>query len=157
MAALICGHARSTLGKCFQILQGTVAKGLVVQPSRGARTKPKKCLGLLRNHHWRIAAGLPRRWNETREFADTPDWTFNDGRPTPLTGRQRKRYLQQMEYCTTIVRYLKEIKDAQEANVRVAQEEEEIKKRVASGKFRQKGIDELKVHQPNRTKQSAET
>ncbi|KAH7979408.1 hypothetical protein HPB49_009352 [Dermacentor silvarum] len=60
-------------------------------------------------------------------------------------------------FLTTIVKYLKEINDAQEANVRVAQEEEEVKKRVASGKFRQKGIHELKIRQPNQTTQSAET
>uniref|UniRef100_A0A224Z1U4 Large ribosomal subunit protein mL52 n=1 Tax=Rhipicephalus zambeziensis TaxID=60191 RepID=A0A224Z1U4_9ACAR len=154
MAALT-SRARSTLSKCFQIRQGTVVN--VVQSSRGASTKPRRSLGLLRDHHWRVAAGLPRRWNETPAFADAPDWTFNDGRPTPLIGCQKKRYLQQLEYCTTIVKYLKEINEAQETTVHVAQEEEEIKKRVASGKFKQKGISELKIHQPTQAKKTAET
>lgn len=131
--------------------------GLVVQPSRGASTKEVKSRSLLRDYHWRTAFGLPRRWNESELFADTPDWTFNDGRPTPLNGKQKKRYLEQLEYCATIVKYLKEINNAQEMAAQVAQENEELKKRVASGKFKQKGIQELQLHRPNQAGRRAET
>ncbi|KAL3190879.1 hypothetical protein MRX96_019128 [Rhipicephalus microplus] len=154
MAALT-SCARSTLNKCFQIRLGSVAK--VVQSSRGASKKPRKSIGVLRDHHWRVAAGLPRRWNETPAFCDAPDWTFNDGRPTPLIGLPKKRYLQQLEYCTTIVKYLKEINEARETTAHMAQENEEIKQRVASGKFKEKGILELKIHQPSEAKKTAET
>lgn len=39
----------------------------------------------------------------------------------------------------------------------MAQENEEIKQRVASGKFKEKGILELKIHQPSEAKKTAET
>lgn len=56
----------------------------------------------------------------------------------------------------TIVQYLKEINNAQETAAQLAEEEKEVKKRVASGKFRQKGIQELKMRQLKQKQQNVE-
>lgn len=45
------------------------------------------------------------------------------------------------------MQYLKEINNAQETAAQLAEEEKEVKKRVASGKFQQKGVQELKIRQ----------
>uniref|UniRef100_A0A6B0UU73 Large ribosomal subunit protein mL52 n=1 Tax=Ixodes ricinus TaxID=34613 RepID=A0A6B0UU73_IXORI len=100
---------------------------------------------LQRARNWRVSYGLPERWNSARIFADTPDWSFADGRPAPLNTNQKKRYLQQIEYTKTIVKYLNELECAKAAAAAETQEVELRKERIMSGKFSPKGVKELKL------------
>ncbi|XP_064466987.1 large ribosomal subunit protein mL52-like isoform X2 [Ornithodoros turicata] len=94
---------------------------------------------------WRTEHGTPAKWNACRIFADEPDWSFADGRPAPLNVRQKERYLQQIDYCKTVVKMLKELHDAKEAQVGHIKSVLEKKQQIMSGKFRAKGIEALKT------------
>lgn len=74
-----------------------------------------------------------------REFADTPDWSYLDGRPAPLIGGQRKRYEQQMDYNRTIQTLLQQVDYAKETQAAKLTEQQANKDHLIKNKLRCKG------------------
>ncbi|CAF4926011.1 unnamed protein product [Pieris macdunnoughi] len=61
------------------------------------------CSSTLQTKQWRLSKGLSSNRNAEGILTDGPDYTFLDGRPTPLLQKQKLRMLRQQEYVTKIV------------------------------------------------------
>uniref|UniRef100_A0A1B0CE48 Large ribosomal subunit protein mL52 n=1 Tax=Lutzomyia longipalpis TaxID=7200 RepID=A0A1B0CE48_LUTLO len=68
-----------------------------------------------------------------------PDYTFMDGRPTPLGAHQKKRMEQQRVIAEKIVSLNKEIAFAKERHARILREKELQQKSIQEGKLKEKG------------------
>lgn len=74
-------------------------------------------------------------------IADTPDWSYLDGRPAPLTGAQRKRYFQQMDYNRTIQTLLEQVDGAKAKEEARLAELSQTKQQIIANKLRSKARD----------------
>ncbi|GAB0097032.1 39S ribosomal protein L52, mitochondrial [Sergentomyia squamirostris] len=72
-------------------------------------------------------------------LTNLPDYTFMDGRPTPLGSRQRSRLEEQRVIATKIVSLNKELAFAKERYQRMMQENAIERKRILDGKLKEKG------------------
>ncbi|KAG7177761.1 39S ribosomal protein L52, mitochondrial-like [Homarus americanus] len=68
-----------------------------------------------------------------------PDYTFLDGRPTPLRIGQRKRALKQREVSAKVLQLLKETKFAIEHHKKLQDEEQQKKHDILASKLKPKG------------------
>ncbi|XP_067000229.2 large ribosomal subunit protein mL52 [Anabrus simplex] len=92
---------------------------------------------------WRRKRGLPENPNTFGPLTNLPDFTYVDGRPTPLGSRQKKRLMKQREYAETIIRMTGEVDFAVERYERLKKEEEERRQTVLKLKLVPKGKHEL--------------
>ncbi|XP_049958501.1 39S ribosomal protein L52, mitochondrial [Schistocerca serialis cubense] len=88
---------------------------------------------------WRRENGLPENPNKELSLINSPDYTFLDGRTTPLGVRQKKRLLKQQEYAEKIVKLTQEMDFAVERHERLKREEEEYRKNIINSKLKPKG------------------
>ncbi|XP_063440409.1 large ribosomal subunit protein mL52-like [Mytilus edulis] len=63
---------------------------------------------------WRISQGQARSGNEYGLLTEMPDYSFLDGRPTPLSLRQQKRRQEKIEVAKDIMKKLGQIDFAKE-------------------------------------------
>ncbi|XP_045495422.1 39S ribosomal protein L52, mitochondrial [Colias croceus] len=102
------------------------------------------CSAALQSKQWRISQGLSANRTAEGILTDGPDYTFLDGRPTPLLQKQKLRMLKQQDYATKIVQLTSELdfaKTRYQDNIRLEQEERDniIKNRLKpKGKFLKK-------------------
>ena len=74
--------------------------------------------------------------NAFRCLAETPDWSYLDGRPAPLGVGQKQRYVEQIKYNMRIQSLLYQIDNAVDT-VRLQNEEREYtKQQIISKKLR---------------------
>ncbi|KAK6630868.1 hypothetical protein RUM44_003038 [Polyplax serrata] len=103
---------------------------------------------------WRKRQGLEQNPNSYGPLRFTPDYSFVDGRPVPLSITKQRRLILQKEYCEKIKKLSneldEELKSYHEAKAREATEREAIIK----SKLKPKGIALLKSNtkQPRRDK-----
>lgn len=88
---------------------------------------------------WRQERGLPLNPNAHGPLTDKPDYTFLDGRPTPLGIKQNKRYIKQKEYAKKVIQLSKEIDHAVERHSQILSQKEEDKKKILANKLKPKG------------------
>lgn len=91
------------------------------------------------NQTWRQARGLPLNPNTCGPLTDKADYTFLDGRPTPLGMRQKRRLIKQREIATRIIQLSKEIDYAVERHKNHLEKQEEYKKNILENKLQPKG------------------
>ncbi|XP_055704398.1 39S ribosomal protein L52, mitochondrial [Phlebotomus papatasi] len=72
-------------------------------------------------------------------LTNMPDYTFMDGRPTPLGTHQRTRLEKQKVIATKIVALNKELAFAKERHQRILREQAEERKNILEGKLKEKG------------------
>lgn len=72
-------------------------------------------------------------------LTDKPDYTFLDGRPTPLGMRQRKRLQKQKEMAVRVIQLSKEIDYAVERHSKILKDEENRKNQILANKLKPKG------------------
>ncbi|XP_011187324.1 39S ribosomal protein L52, mitochondrial [Zeugodacus cucurbitae] len=88
---------------------------------------------------WREQNGLPGNPNAFGPLTNLPDYTFLDGRPTPLGSNQKRRLKKQQEIAAKIVTLSSELDFAKERYARIQAEQETAKENVLKNKLRPKG------------------
>ncbi|XP_028171193.1 39S ribosomal protein L52, mitochondrial [Ostrinia furnacalis] len=88
---------------------------------------------------WRISKGLAENRTSEGILTDGPDYTFLDGRPTPLLHKQKLRLLKQREYASKIVEMCSELDFAKERYQKTLKEEAQKKQRVIDSWLKPKG------------------
>ncbi|XP_062544969.1 large ribosomal subunit protein mL52 isoform X2 [Armigeres subalbatus] len=83
---------------------------------------------------------LPRNPNKSGPLTDLPDYTFLDGRVTPLGANQTKRLLQQHELANKIVTMSKEMDFAVERYRTLQANKQKENKQVLDQKLKPKGF-----------------
>ncbi|XP_022232232.2 39S ribosomal protein L52, mitochondrial [Drosophila obscura] len=88
---------------------------------------------------WREDKGLPENPNAFGPLTNLPDYTFLDGRPTPLGSNQNKRLLRQQEIATKIVELSGELEFAKQRHERQRIAAATEKQRIIENKLKPKG------------------
>ncbi|CAH0584511.1 unnamed protein product [Chrysodeixis includens] len=102
--------------------------------SRTLSSTPALCL-----KEWREAQGLPRHRNAEGILTDAPDYTYLDGRPTPLLKKQKKRMLLQREYASKIVDLISDLDYAKERHQKMEAAKEEERQNIIANRLKPKG------------------
>ncbi|KAH8372927.1 hypothetical protein KR009_008275 [Drosophila setifemur] len=88
---------------------------------------------------WRAGRGLPENPNAFGPLTNLPDYTFLDGRTTPLGANQRRRLLKQQEIAAKIVELSGELDFAKQRHVQLKEEAAAQKQRILQNKLKPKG------------------
>lgn len=72
-------------------------------------------------------------------LTDKPDYSYVDGRPTPMGARQRQRLLKQKEIAAKIIALTSEMDFAIERHKQLQVEAENTKKAILASKLKPKG------------------
>ncbi|XP_016986386.1 39S ribosomal protein L52, mitochondrial [Drosophila rhopaloa] len=88
---------------------------------------------------WRAEKGLPENPNAFGPLTNSPDFTYLDGRPTPLGANQKRRLLKQQEIAARIVELSGELEFAKQRHERLKQSAESEKQRLIQNKLKPKG------------------
>ncbi|XP_021699960.1 39S ribosomal protein L52, mitochondrial [Aedes aegypti] len=83
---------------------------------------------------------LARNPNKSGPLTDLPDYSFLNGRVTPLGARQTKRLLQQQEIANKIVTMSKEMDYAVERYKSLQEEKQNRNKKIVSNYLKPKGF-----------------
>jgi len=91
------------------------------------------------DHKWRAKNRLSVNPNAEGPLTNLPDYTYMDGRPTPLGKRQMQRVLLQRELAQKIVTGSWEIDYAIERHKKLKDEEANAKQKIIDSKLKPKG------------------
>ncbi|CAH1638527.1 unnamed protein product [Spodoptera littoralis] len=114
-------------------------KNIIILPqmqlvSRGLSSTP-----ILLSKHWREERGLSINRNAEGILTDAPDFTYLDGRPTPLLIKQKKRMLRQREFASKIVEMCSELDFAKERYNYIEASKEQERQNVIANRLKTKG------------------
>lgn len=98
----------------------------------------------LLNQKYRKERGLPLNPNASGILTDSADYSFLDGRLTPLGKGQRLRLVRQQEVKQQIILLSKEIDFAIERHTQMKLDEENKKQQIIDSKLKPKGMALLK-------------
>ncbi|XP_059058046.1 large ribosomal subunit protein mL52 [Achroia grisella] len=88
---------------------------------------------------WRLSQGLSANRNAEGVLTDGPDYTFLDGRPTPLLHKQKLRILKQQDYAAQIVEMCAELDFAKKRHQDILKAEAEEKQKYIDNRLKPKG------------------
>ncbi|XP_013188569.1 large ribosomal subunit protein mL52 [Amyelois transitella] len=88
---------------------------------------------------WRVSQGLPANRNAEGVLTDGPDYTFLDGRPTPLLHKQKKRMLKQRDFASKIVQLNSELDFAKDRYQNMVQSDAAERQRIIDNRLKPKG------------------
>ncbi|XP_036332335.1 39S ribosomal protein L52, mitochondrial [Rhagoletis pomonella] len=88
---------------------------------------------------WREQKGFPGNPNAFGPVTNMPDYTFLDGRPTPLGSNQKRRIKKQQEIAAKIVTLNSELDFAKRRYARIQAERKAEKENVIKSKLKPKG------------------
>ncbi|XP_077274560.1 mitochondrial ribosomal protein L52 [Temnothorax americanus] len=91
------------------------------------------------NQRWRQKRGLTANPNAFGLLTNLPDYTFKDGRPTPLGIRQKARLDKQRGYAARIIKLVGEVDYAVERHARLQKEKERETQQILDNKLKPKG------------------
>ncbi|XP_071573613.1 large ribosomal subunit protein mL52 [Temnothorax nylanderi] len=91
------------------------------------------------NQRWRQKRGLTANPNAFGLLTNLPDYTFKDGRPTPLGIRQKARLDKQRDYAARIIKLVGEVDYAVERHARLQKEKEQETQQILDNKLKPKG------------------
>ncbi|EGI61563.1 PREDICTED: 39S ribosomal protein L52, mitochondrial [Acromyrmex echinatior] len=91
------------------------------------------------NQRWRQKRGLTANPNTFGPLTNLPDYTFKDGRPTPLGIRQKARLDKQRDYAAKIIKLVGEVDFAVERHTRMQEKEKEKRQTILNNKLKPKG------------------
>ncbi|XP_005178355.1 large ribosomal subunit protein mL52 [Musca domestica] len=91
------------------------------------------------DQRWREEHGLPANPNEFGPLTNLPDYTFLDGRPTPMGSNQKKRLIKQQTIAAKIVTLNKELDMAKQRYQQLQQQEKEQRQQIMQAKLKPKG------------------
>lgn len=87
---------------------------------------------------WRINQGMSRSGTEYGVLTDMPDYSFLDGRPTPLSTNQQKRRQDRIETAKDIMEKLGQVDFAKERFELNEQAEEQQRQSILARKLKPK-------------------
>ncbi|XP_037954453.1 39S ribosomal protein L52, mitochondrial-like [Teleopsis dalmanni] len=88
---------------------------------------------------WREDKGLPMNSNAFGPLTNLPDYTFLDGRPTPLGSNQKARLERQHQIAEKMVTQISELNYAKERHARLKAEKSAEKESIIKNKLKPKG------------------
>lgn len=88
---------------------------------------------------WRASKGLPENPNAFGPLTNMPDYTFLDGRTTPMGSNQKKRLIKQQEIAAKIVELSGELEFAKQRHEKLKSEAQAEKQRILQNKLKPKG------------------
>ncbi|XP_012058368.1 PREDICTED: 39S ribosomal protein L52, mitochondrial [Atta cephalotes] len=91
------------------------------------------------NQRWRQKRGLTANPNTFGPLTNLPDYTFKDGRPTPLGVRQKARLDKQRDYAAKIIKLVGEVDFAVERHARMQEKKKEERQEILNNKLKPKG------------------
>ncbi|KAM0737128.1 Large ribosomal subunit protein mL52 [Formica fusca] len=91
------------------------------------------------NQRWREKRGLTVNPNAFSPLTNLPDYTFKDGKPTPLGIRQKARLDRQRNYAARIIKLVAEIDYAVERHAKMQEEEKQRRQQILDNKLKPKG------------------
>ncbi|XP_049874365.1 39S ribosomal protein L52, mitochondrial [Pectinophora gossypiella] len=116
----------------------------MLKPSFGSfqlklATRAFSCSPAVSTKEWRVSKGLPINRNAEGILTDGPDYTFLDGRPTPLLHKQKQRMLKQQGYASRIVELCSELEFAKTRHQGIIKEEQEKRASIIRNRLKAKG------------------
>ncbi|CAG4946596.1 unnamed protein product [Parnassius apollo] len=97
------------------------------------------CTTTVSTKEWRVSRGLPINKNAEGILTDGPDYTFLDGRPTPLLQKQKLRMLKQRDFASKIVELNSELEFAKTRHQKMLQAKEEEREEILRNRLKPKG------------------
>ncbi|XP_014365029.2 39S ribosomal protein L52, mitochondrial [Papilio machaon] len=97
------------------------------------------CTQILNVKEWRVSRGLPVNKNAEGILTDGPDYTFLDGRPTPLLHKQKLRMLKQRDFASRIVELSSELDFAKTRHQKMLEAKEEERNTILNNRLKPKG------------------
>nr|XP_012215919.1 PREDICTED: 39S ribosomal protein L52, mitochondrial [Linepithema humile] len=91
------------------------------------------------NQKWREKRGLTSNPNTFGPLTNLPDYTFKDGKPTPLGIRAKARLEKQSEYAVKIIKLVGEVDHAVERHAKLQKENEQRRQQILDNKLKPKG------------------
>lgn len=88
---------------------------------------------------WRKKKGLPLNPNSDGPLTNKPDYSFLDGRPTPLGMKQKRRMIKQRDIATRIIQLSNEIDFAVERHQYNLKAQEDLRTKIIQNKLKPKG------------------
>ncbi|XP_023940928.2 39S ribosomal protein L52, mitochondrial [Bicyclus anynana] len=88
---------------------------------------------------WRISKGLSANRNAEGVLTDGPDYTYLDGRPTPLLVKQKMRMLKQQNYANQIVTLCSELDFAKKRHQEILNAKEQERQDIINDRLKPKG------------------
>ncbi|XP_045451048.1 39S ribosomal protein L52, mitochondrial isoform X2 [Melitaea cinxia] len=116
----------------------TIVKGICSTPQI-IISRSLSCSSALYLKQWRIEQGLSANRTAEGILTDGPDYTFLDGRPTPLLQKQKKRMLKHQEYASKIVTLCSELDFAKQRHQNMLKAKEDERKAIISNRLKPKG------------------
>ncbi|XP_042887530.1 39S ribosomal protein L52, mitochondrial-like [Penaeus japonicus] len=107
--------------------------------SGGVRSISARCISTTPTVNGKFQKKFDTRLGACGPLVDGPDYTFVDGRPTPLRSGQRRRALEQKEVSGKVLQLMKETNFAIERHQRLLLEEKEKKNQILNEKLKPKG------------------
>ncbi|KPI97187.1 39S ribosomal protein L52, mitochondrial [Papilio xuthus] len=118
-------------------LTNLMTKNLLIVCKQSSRSI--SCTQTLNIKEWRVSRGLPVNRNAEGVLTDGPDYTFLDGRPTPLLHKQKLRMLKQRDFASRIVELSSELDFAKTRHEKMIEAKEEERKTILSNRLKPKG------------------
>ncbi|XP_039955535.1 39S ribosomal protein L52, mitochondrial [Bactrocera neohumeralis] len=117
------------------------ASNFLVNISQNVRcTRQFSCTAIRAlDQKWREQKGLPGNPNAFGPLTNLPDYSFLDGRATPLGSNQKRRLKKQQEIAAKIVTLSGELDFAKKRYARIQTEEAAAKENVIKNKLKPKG------------------
>ncbi|CAH2090802.1 unnamed protein product [Euphydryas editha] len=116
----------------------TIVKRICTSPQT-IINRSLSCTSTLYLKQWRIDRGLSANRTAEGILTDGPDYTFLDGRPTPLLQKQKKRIMKHQEYASKIVSLCSELDFAKQRQQNILKEKEDERKAIISNRLKPKG------------------
>ncbi|XP_068618644.1 large ribosomal subunit protein mL52 [Battus philenor] len=88
---------------------------------------------------WRVSRGLPVNKNAEGILTDGPDYTFLDGRPTPLLQKQKQRMLKHRDFASRIVELSAELDFAKARHQKMLEDKELERQNIIRNRLKPKG------------------
>ncbi|KAL4234010.1 39S ribosomal protein L52 [Mactra antiquata] len=86
----------------------------------------------------RLVRGESKDFKRYGPLFDKPDYTFLDGRPTPLTPEQREEREKRKLWANQVMKGIKEIKDVKDFNVQKQEMDQEYLRQLADKRLKPK-------------------
>ncbi|CAH2039303.1 unnamed protein product, partial [Iphiclides podalirius] len=97
------------------------------------------CTQAVQTTDWRVSRGLPINKNAEGVLTDGPDYTFLDGRPTPLLQKQKLRMLKNREVAAKIVELSTELDFAKSRHQKLLDAKERERQTILQNRLKPKG------------------
>ncbi|CAK1544882.1 unnamed protein product [Leptosia nina] len=102
-------------------------------------SRPLSYSATLQSKQWRLSKGLSANRTAEGILTDGPDYTFLDGRPTPLLQKQKLRMLRQQDYASKIVQLSSELDFVKQRYQDNLQKQREERDAVIQNRLKPKG------------------